>query len=174
MRIPLLIAIGLTAAAGLQAAEPARKSEPASASGETARKAPDWQAAARQQAQAEAKTPATEAAIRRAASDDPETGIDSVEVVGVDDGLPKRGDSQRIGRGTPITWIDNNCFYESPPSFLEPGALTRLWMPQCKASSARSIGLGRTPKQPTRLVDDSVPAIPQPILLREPAPATSR
>jgi hypothetical protein len=161
-RVPLLVmalVVALSASAVVAGAEPARPT--ASQPGATAPPGPgaergatpppvDLRRAAREVAATTADAPETAAAIRRTRPEPTDAdAIEAVDVVGVEDGKPKRGDTQRLEGGQVITWIDENCYYASPPSSLDPGASTRLWVPTCKPGAWRTLGFGKE-KRPSR------------------------
>lgn len=169
MRIrPLILAM---AAAPLLATPLSNASEPAPTKPKALSGA-DWQKAARQQAEKEAASPRSAAAIERTRNSDAETApSDSVEVFGIDDGRPKRGESQRRDGGA-ITWIDGDCFYAAPTPMFDPGAATRLWLPTCKPGSPRALGVGRNAKAPRPVIDSGAEpkALVRPVVERDTLP----
>jgi hypothetical protein len=130
-------------------AAPSNRAAPAPPAAAPAAPRVDWRGAAKEQAAAAAKSPQTAEAIGRTKAEDEDAdAIEAVDVVGVDEGLPKRGESQRTEGGQVVTWINGNCYYTSPPSPMEPGASTRLWLPQCNPGSSRVIGIGKRAAKP--------------------------
>lgn len=143
--------------AGTVATSPSGPTPPASAGAQGGASPPapavDLRRAAREVAASKADAPETAAAIQRTRPEPVDAdAIEAVDVVGVESGKPKRGDTQRLEGGQVITWIDENCYYASPPPSFDPGASTRLWVPTCKPGAWRTLGFGKDAR-PARASD---------------------